>query len=246
MNKELNIAISELREEINELEERAKLLENIDLSKPITEDMWHEICETSLRTSDYMKDVLKAIFPDAENINVGCNYVTFDLMGFHLQIPSSRCKGINIDTSWYQKLEEPELDWMDDTPVCRMKRYFDAVDNGEGWYKKAKLRIPFAWVYTKFTLFLKWHLWYRWRDDKREYWENRIQKEIRKYDDAKTEYEKNKKETSEKINRLFNELLPEIEKFSTIHYKYDEYGGISLHQHAIDKIKEEKIDNKKE
>lgn len=142
IEKSINEALQELQEEIDEKQNQISLIKNIDWSKPVDEEVWHEICETPLRSSDLLGVLVKNIFPDAENINVYCNYVYFSLDGFECGLPTSRCNGVYIKTDWYKKDNgEPSSPYFANHSV--MKKYFDAKDNGEHWNTLFKYRLPY-------------------------------------------------------------------------------------------------------
>lgn len=103
MTNEILEAVEELQKEISEKEETVALIKSLDLSKPVTEDVWRRLCETSLRTSSVMAELVKSTFPEAKNINVHSNSVHFRLYDFHIVIPTWNKTGIHVDTAWYQK-----------------------------------------------------------------------------------------------------------------------------------------------
>lgn len=70
-------AIQTIDEQIEELQNRKNFLLNLNIDKAPNEKEWHEICETDLRYSDSLADILLVIFPDAKDIKVGSNYVIF-------------------------------------------------------------------------------------------------------------------------------------------------------------------------
>ena len=105
MTNEIIEAVEELQKEISEKEETVALIKSLDLSKPITEDVWRRLCETSLRTSPVMAELVKSTFPEAGEIFVHSNSVHFMLYDFHIVIPTWNKKGIHVDTAWYQKEE---------------------------------------------------------------------------------------------------------------------------------------------
>lgn len=103
MEKDIIEAIQENEEEINKLKSQNAFMQTIDFSKPVDEETWHKICETPLRTSQLLGILVKNTFPEAEDIIVHCNYVYFTLLGFKVQIPTSRSQGINVDADWYKR-----------------------------------------------------------------------------------------------------------------------------------------------
>lgn len=112
IQKELNEAEEILQDEVNEKMELLTLVRSLNTSKPVNEKTWHKITLTPLRTSKAIMSALtKSIFPDAEDIVVGCNAVQFNLYGFTVQIPTSAETCIYIDTSWYEKTEIPFECW---------------------------------------------------------------------------------------------------------------------------------------
>lgn len=106
MTNDILEAVEELQKEISEKEETVALIKSLDLSKPITEDVWRRLCETSLRTSPVMAELVKSTFSEAKNINVNSDSVHFSLYDFHIVIPTWNKKRISVDTAWYDK-EEP-------------------------------------------------------------------------------------------------------------------------------------------
>ena len=65
-------SIKDLQEDIAEKQNQIELIKNIDWNSPVNEETWHQICDTPLRISDLLGVLVKNIFPEAENINVGC------------------------------------------------------------------------------------------------------------------------------------------------------------------------------
>lgn len=98
IQKELNEAEEMLKDAINEKMELLTLVRSLNTAKPVNEKTWHKITLTPLRTSKAVMSALtKSIFPDAENIVVGCNAVQFHLYGFTILIPTSVENCIYID-----------------------------------------------------------------------------------------------------------------------------------------------------
>ena len=75
-------AIQEMEEDQKELQQKIKYVKDFDFSVPVTEEQWHQICETPLRWTDVMAHLVKNRFPNAEHIKVTANDVVFDLEGF--------------------------------------------------------------------------------------------------------------------------------------------------------------------
>ena len=213
-------AVQELLEEKQEIENRINLIQSIDWAKPVTEDVWHEICETPLRGTDLLKVLVTNIFPEAEDIRVGANYVNFKLRGFDVQIPTSRCRGINVGTNWYKNPNATVIEPRIHSETTKyMKMYFDAVDNKEGWKKQAKARLHRA-GYNDFGLFIAWFGKYKWKKVDRECFEKQYQTEEENYRLRKEKKQQERNYVLEKVNIMKNEIIPILDKFSTKHFAY--------------------------
>lgn len=233
MDKNINEAIEEIKEDIETLKLQIQLLENLDLSKSVDEDIWHNICETPLRSSDILGVLVKNIFPLAENIIVHCNYVYFDMLGFKVQIPTSRCRGINVDLSWYHNYSKPQLYYP--SALGYLIKYFEAVDNNLGWYEKMKCRVSYGEHCKKYILFLAYIFKYKWKKVNRELVEEEKEKFNQSYQKQVIKYYKDKSEIHQKSEKLINELLPLLDNFSKQHFPYNQGSPYGT---TIEKIKE--------
>lgn len=238
MNQEIIEAIQDIDEEINILNSQKELLKHLDLSKPMNESEWHEICETGLRYSDILCNIVKNIFKDAENIVRGCNYVYFEIKGFKIEIPTSRTRGINVDTSWYHYKEKPNRIMNGEySLVYDMKQYFELKENGGSWYEKAKYKIHNRrYGYKKWVLAILWFGKYKWTNDNEEFWKERIEKVEKEYCERVEKVEKENEKVQEKRQIFLEEIIPEIERFSTIHYGYQDKEISTYSQTSIENI----------
>lgn len=234
MEEIIAAAVKSLETDIETKKEQINLLKKLNLKEPITEEEWHEICETPLRSSEIMAQLLKNIFPNAEDIIVHANYVYFNMYGFKLQIPTSRQYGINVNTLWYNSDYKTKEIFKYTQNTLSMKKYFDAVDDNANWYTLAKLRLLGS--DKKYILFFRWFLKYKWKDPHREEWEKIFKQEEEDYQKRMKEHEKYVQKTIEKIFTLCNKLLPEINKFSSEHFAFDSFQGRST---TLEKILEE-------
>ena len=156
-------AIKDLQEDIAEKQNQIELIKNIDWNKPVNEETWHKICDTPLRTSDLLGVLVKNIFPEAENIDVGCNYVSFDLYGFRCALPTSRCNGAYIETGWYKKDNgHPTLP--ETISQYHMRRYFQAKDDKENWEVLFNERLSSYKSCRKWIKFIMWFGHYKWKN----------------------------------------------------------------------------------
>ena len=184
-------AIKDLQEDIAEKQNKIELIKNIDWNKPVNEETWHQICDTPLRISDLLGVLVKNIFPEAENINIGCNDVSFDLYRFRCALPTSRCNGVYIETGWYQKDDgQPTLP--ESFSQYHMRKYFQAKDNKENWEVLFNERLSSYTSCHKWIKFIMWFGHYKWKNVHREIWEeafvenqNKLDRMIEKYNQTR-------------------------------------------------------------
>lgn len=221
MTQQIADAISNLKERIDKIQDKIEILESLDTSQPITEDKWHEICETPLRHSKYLGEIVKCIFPKATNIKVCPNAVLFELYGFRVEIPTSRGRGINVDTSWFVP-ERDKTEYFCPPRLARMKLYFNAVDNKLGWYEEARTRLNLdcRTALQKIILFIAWWCKYKWKDDHREEFERLYAEWEERRNESERKRENKYLESIERAKKLTYVLLPIINTFSTEHFRY--------------------------
>ena len=93
---DMNEDIEDARKKIEEEQQYIELIRNLNATQTVTEKKWHELCETPIRYSDILKVFVRNMWPEADNIKITANSVRFDLYGFTVAIPTSRCMGIEI------------------------------------------------------------------------------------------------------------------------------------------------------
>lgn len=198
-------AIDELKEDIADLTARITLLESLNISQAVSEEEWHNLCETPLRSTAIMGALVQHIFPDATDIKVDCNYVNFNLFGFCVQIPTSRARGINVDTSWYVPLSAKGSlrfeDFLSDKEMCVL-RYLHARAGKE----KLKTRIALRMACRERFLLLH-----------KSEWEERLNRKRERFDFKIADWERKHKESRQTAMRMRDELLPVLNRFSTVH-----------------------------
>lgn len=150
-------------------------------------------------------------------------------MGFKVQIPTSRCSGINIDTSWYRCNGRLPMKFESHTE-SNMRKYFEELDNGANWYKLARLRLDIGC--EKWVLFLLWYLKYKWKDPHRDEWEEKFREMDARYESSLKSYYKEQEEIKSRSRKLVKEVLPVLNKFSNEYRKYDGIGNY----YTVDKI----------
>lgn len=221
--KDIAEAIESLAEEILECKEQIEVVKNIDFNAPVDEDTWHEICLTPLRTSDLMGKLLKNIFPNAEDIKVGSNYVVFTLYGFKCFLPTSDYYQIEVDTSWYIKdkgLETfPEYCKRTGRNITLLQEEYLKIEKPTF---KQKINYVFDTpryknmpYWKKIFLYIRYHSIYKAATDKdRIKILNDCNIVHKLYDDYVARYCKDRKEMQLNIDRMNKILLPELMKFT--------------------------------
>lgn len=229
IQKELNEAEEMLQDAVNEKMELLTLVRSLDTSKPVNEKTWHRITQTPLRTSKAVMSALtKSIFPDAEDIIVGCNVVQFHLYGFTVQIPTSAETCIYIDTSWYDRFvnDVKSFECWSYNQYCRLQNLLDDKNPSIS----AKVRYAVGNWYSKPMELLI----YLTRRKEIEGKCDRYKLET-KLADAKEAYDKYCKAQAEKAQlnheqaeKMANVLLPKLRKFSNKFLNVRSGGSSSL------------------
>lgn len=231
MEKDVIEAIKENEEEINELKNQNTFMQTIDFSKPVDEETWHKICETPLRTSQLLGILVKNTFPEAEDIIVHCNYVYFTLLGFKVQIPTSRSQGINIDTSWYKTDRGTPQLHLSEAQKNTLK-YYEALDNGESWRTLEKLRFHYAnstLNYKKWVLPFTWLFKYKWKKLDRDEFERQMEEMEDNLEKRIENYKRERKDMHDKALLLRDTVLPMLDNYSTVHRNFnDSHTTISI------------------
>lgn len=235
-NRDIEEAIESLEEEILECKEQISVVKTIDINAPVDEDTWHKICFTPLRTSDLMGKLLKNIFPDAEDIKVGSNYVVFTLYGFKCYLPTSDYYNIEVDTNWYIKdkgletfpeyckrtgrnltlLQEEYLKIEKPTFKQKINYVFDAPR-----YKN----MPY---WKKIFLYIRYHSVYKAATDREKIKQN-CDATYKLYDDYKDRYYKDRKNMTLKTKEM-KKLISELMKYSKEIKAHGIFGYLSPQQ----------------
>ena len=215
MTNEILDAVEELQKEISET---VALIKSLDLSKPVTEDVWLRLCETSFRTSSVMAELVKSTFPEAKNVNVYSNSVHFSLYDFQIVIPTWNKTGIHVDTAWYPKGEIVPFE-----RYCRTTRrvmravefmkidnptYNDYLELVYGYQKPSIIDEP-ACFKKIFYLCYKKSIHEQVNDALDE--AKSVQKS---YDAYISNSKKERKKVDERVSLMKEKLLPELKRFS--------------------------------
>ena len=214
MKIEIQKVLETLQSDITEKENQINLIKNIDWTKSVTEEEWHQICETLLRTSDSLCDLLKNTFPNATDIKLGMNYVNFNLYGFKCLLPTFIYEEILVDMSWNKNLKKPTLENTMNQFEKNMREYFKSVDSHESWLKLFDLRFLQFKHYKKWIKFILWFGKYKWKNVHREKWEEQFKNTENKLKTELETYKQKKKNIEEKRKLLHEKLLPKLYNFT--------------------------------
>ena len=213
IQKELNEAEEMLQDAVNEKMELLTLVRNLNTSKPVNEKTWHKITLTPLRTSKAVMSALtKSIFPDAEDITIGCNAVQCHLYGFTILIPTSVETCIYIDTSWYEKTEVKSFECWSYNQYVRLQNFLDNKNPSIS----AKVRYAVGNWYSK-PRELIIYLIHR-KEIEKKCDRNKLEAKLTDVKEAYNKYCKTQAEKArlnhEQAGKMANVLLPELRKFS--------------------------------
>lgn len=232
-------AIDIIRSDIADKQEQIKYIEELDVTRPVTEEQWTYICRTPLRTSDILIDIVKAIFPNCEKVELHEEEVEFCLHGFDCYISTVGRYGIGIDMSWYKYIRQyGEFADEMDQECKRIIEYLNIKEHTV--YDKVDYVYPFKPGHMKVFYYSKAEKDKLWNDNKEEIINRtdpeRLQriltiKEIQ-FEKKAVENEIERRVQQSKITTLTDDVLPDLNKFTDNVHSYGT--DISIDQILID------------
>lgn len=220
-------AIDIIRSDIADKQEQIKFIEELDETRPVTEEQWTYICNTPLRTSDILIDIVKAIFPNCEKVELHEEEVEFCLHGFECYISTVGIHGIGIDMSWYKYIRQygEFADEMDQ----ECKRIIEYLNIKEPTvYDKVDYVYPFKPGHMKVFYYSKAEKDKLWNDNKEEIINRtdpeRLQriltiKEIQ-FEKKAVENEIERRVQQSKVKTLTDDVLPYLHRFTDNVHSY--------------------------
>ena len=220
-------AIDIIRSDIADKQEQIKYIEELDETRPVTEEQWTYICNTPLRTSDILIDIVKAIFPNCEKVELHEEEVEFCLHGFVCYISTMGIHGIGIDMSWYKYIHQygEFADEMDQ----ECKRIIEYLNIKEPTvYDKVDYVYHFKPGHMKVFYYSKAEKDKLWKDNKEEIINRtdpeRLQriltiKEIQ-FEKKAVENEIERRVQQSKVKTLTDDVLPYLHRFTDNVHSY--------------------------
>lgn len=232
-------AIDIIRSDIADKQEQIKYIEELDVTRPVTEEQWTYICRTPLRTSNILIDIIKAIFPDSEKAELHEEVVEFCLHGFDCYISTVGRHGIGIDMSWYKYIRHMGsfADEMDQE-CSRIIEYLNIKEPTV--YDRVDFVYPIKPGHRKVFYYSKAEKDKLWKDNKEEIINRtdpeRLQriltiKEIQ-FEKKAVENEIERRVQQRKITTLTDDVLPYLHRFTDNVHSYGT--DISIEQILID------------
>lgn len=232
-------AIDIIRSDIADKQEQIKFIEELDVTRPVTEEQWTYICRTPLSTSNILIDIIKAIFPDSEKVELHEEEVEFCLHGFVCYISTMGIHGIGIDMSWYKYIRQyGEFADEMDQECNRIIEYLNIKEPTV--YDKVDYVYPFKPGHMKVFYYSNAEKDKLWHDNKEEIINRtdpeRLQriltiKEIQ-FEKKAVENEIERRVQQRKITTLTDDVLPDLNRFTDNVHSYGT--DISIEQILID------------
>ncbi len=220
-------AIDIIRSDIADKQEQIKFIEELDETRPVTEEQWTYICNTPLRTSDILIDIVKAIFPNCEKVELHEEEVEFCLHGFECYISTVGIHGIGIDMSWYKYIRQyGEFADEMDQECSRIIEYLNIKEPTV--YDRVDYVYPIKPGHRKVFYYSKAEKDKLWHDNKEEIINRtdpeRLQriltiKEIQ-FEKKAVENEIERRVQQRKITTLTDDVLPYLHRFTNNVHSY--------------------------
>ena len=212
INEYKKAILKELKNNRDKLNRQIDMIEKLLKIEPVTEDVWHELCNTPARHNDILLDIAEATFTEGEDFERCPNEVVFTMNGFNVSVPTSAITGITIDMKWYRPILLEDFKPLNQHK--KMRRYFELLDSGHAsWYELAQSRCRIN--FNKFQLFRWWFLKGKWHKVNREEWEKIFDEEDKQNERMRIEYENKRKDMLNKIKE-FHKTVDILKEWSEV------------------------------
>lgn len=212
INEYKKAILKELKNNRDKLNRQIDMIEKLLKIEPVTEDVWHELCNTPARYNDILLDIAEVTFPEGEDFEMCANEVAFKMNGFNISVPTSTIRGITIDMRWYKPFILEDFKPLNQHK--KMRRYFELLDSGHAsWYELAQSRCRIN--FNKFQLFRWWFLKGKWHKVNREEWEKIFDEEDKQNERMRIEHENKRKDMLNKIKE-FHKTVDILKEWSEV------------------------------
>lgn len=220
-------AIEILQDEILEKQHQIKLIKDLDPSEQVTEEKWHKLCRTPLRTSALLIELIKSTFPEAEDIELQEQAVKFNLYGIDCYLPTTDELGIGIDLSWYQYIRQyGEFAEEMDQDCKQIIEYLNIQK--PTIYDRVDFVYPFKPGHMKVFYYNKTEKDKLWREHKDEIINRtdpeRLQRIVSvkmiQFDEKKKEQVEKLRVQQQKVDMLRDKVIPYLKQFTGTIYSY--------------------------
>ena len=174
-NIELNEAIEEVNQEISDNRNKLKLIKqfNSKLEKlktgkgNITEEEYHNLCETPLRHTDILGESLTYVIPGLEYKKSYANSFSYTLDGHDVSIPSYCCLGIDLYLDKFDKIIEPYIEYIKKRHEYTLNSYNKNIRfkedflNSKGLISKSMIYVKEQPIFIRPIIYIITDLFYR-------------------------------------------------------------------------------------
>lgn len=227
----LEESIQEQVEIIKEEQDKLALLQSLKLDDSVTEEYFHQLCETPLRNNkDVLCEIVSHIFPMGTNFKWNPNNVSCEIYGFKIFIPTSRCYGVQVDTDYivYHPNESTSFKyWYQDKDIEWLQKYIALIDKKASWYKKAQLRnnhyykkwvLPFWWLFKIIPKDKK-------ENRNRDWYSNKLCEMLNHKQSAYNAQLETYNQFVDKWRVYFDKVLPVLKQYTDNIYEYEQKNG---------------------
>ncbi|MDI6151669.1 hypothetical protein QMM46_10590 [Clostridioides difficile] len=209
--EEKHCILNDLMNKIENLKKQIDMIENLKI-EPVTEEKWHELCQTLFRDKNISLNIAEATFLYGKNFKLDLNKISFEMQGFNIYVPTSNLKGIEIDMSWYK--QSLLQDFKPKNRYKKMRKYFKLLDEGNHkWYELAECACTSN--FNKAQLFKWWVLQGAWHKVNRNEWEEKFKLEDKQNKDDYLKHKKNQENIKERIKK-FHEVVDILKEWGEV------------------------------
>ena len=213
IKENVNTAIKELNEIIDTSEKQKILINTLNWEEPVSEDMWHLLCNTPLRHTDSIVTLLQNTFPEGEKFNIESNYITFYINYYKVYIPFAKDFAVYINRSEMPQMPQMPIPPINYFSIPSLETYYELKHEHKytywflNWYEMVSLRL--IGNYSKPKAFFLWFFKCLWKDDKEQEYIAKKEESKKIYDKKLQQYFKNVEAYNFQVNK-YNSMLARL------------------------------------